>query len=120
MFDGTVRCIRDNGVPKTNVPWEIKHHSPTGMEWGYAGSGPADFALNILNQFLPVHDDILSTTLHDGKVSLIAENLYQQFKFDFVAGMPQEGGFIDKEVIIEWLVKHGVDPARIRTFEEQT
>lgn len=26
----------------------IKRHSPTGMEWGYAGSGPADLARSLL------------------------------------------------------------------------
>ena len=32
----------------TNVPHLVVHHSPTGYEWGYGGSGPADLALNIL------------------------------------------------------------------------
>ena len=34
----------------TNVPHLVVHHSPTGYEWGYGGSGPADLALNILDR----------------------------------------------------------------------
>jgi hypothetical protein len=37
--DGTVTC----SIPQTH-----KHHSPTGFEIGYGGSGPAYLALNIL------------------------------------------------------------------------
>lgn len=31
----------------TNVPHLVTHHSPSGYEFGYGGSGPADLALNI-------------------------------------------------------------------------
>ena len=30
----------------------VVFHSPTGFEWGYAGSGPADLALSILADYL--------------------------------------------------------------------
>jgi len=49
----------------------VVKHSPTGMEWGYGGSGPADTALSILNWAL------------DGKD--VPVYLYQKFKWDFVA-----------------------------------
>lgn len=55
---------------KTNVPRQIYRHSPTGYNFGYGGSGPADWALNIC--LLLVHADD-------------AYNLYQKFKFQFVA-----------------------------------
>jgi hypothetical protein len=32
---------------QTNVPHNIVYHSPTGFEWGYGGSGPAELALNL-------------------------------------------------------------------------
>ena len=42
------RNLTPNGpVVETNVPHNIVYHSPTGFEWGYAGSGPADLALNL-------------------------------------------------------------------------
>jgi len=36
----------------TNVPHLCIDHSPTGYEWGYEGSGPADLALNIVENIL--------------------------------------------------------------------
>ena len=50
------RLIKDEGVifykqgdkVVTNVPWSVVNGSPTGFSWGYNGSGPNDFALNIL------------------------------------------------------------------------
>ena len=51
----------------------LKHvvrHSPTGFSWGYGGSGPADTALSILTDCLG---------------EKIANSLYGQFKWDFVA-----------------------------------
>ena len=44
--DGRTRVTLD-GDP---LPWgvEVVPHSPTGLEWGYHGSGPAQLALAIL------------------------------------------------------------------------
>jgi len=36
------------GEMMQEFPQQIVEHSPTGYEWGYGGSGPADLALNIL------------------------------------------------------------------------
>ena len=75
---------------QTNVPWLVRHHSPTGMNAGYGGSGPADFALNILQwrlsqdcwSHLP-HDD--HVTLWDGQALKLAYRLHQDFKWQFLA-----------------------------------
>ena len=40
----------------TNVPHLVVHHSPLGYEWGYGGSGPSDFALNIAENMLRLMD----------------------------------------------------------------
>lgn len=57
-------------------------HSPTGMNWGYQGSGPADLALAILLDYLnetPTPDEMSM-----GKP--LAWRLHQLFKREFVAG----------------------------------
>ena len=36
-----------DGVP-LNPRLDLRNHSPTGLEWGYCGSGPAQLALAIL------------------------------------------------------------------------
>jgi len=56
---------------RSNVPRMIYYKSPTGYNFGYGGSGPADFALNICLQL--VHAD--DAYLH-----------FQRFKEQFVAG----------------------------------
>ena len=63
-------------------------HSPTGFEWGYTGSGPADLALNILYLYVNYPR---------------ALRLHQRFKDDFVARIPKEGGLILREQVMAWL-----------------
>ena len=87
---GDVVCSRDGGTIKTNVPRRITFHSPDGFEWGYGGSGPSDFALNILSLYI-------------GQEAAEAGGLYQNFKFNFVATLPYEGGTIKREDVMHWL-----------------
>lgn len=55
---------------------DLANHSPSGFEWGYAGSGPAQLALAILADALG----------DDGR----ALQLYQRFKSEVVAQMPAD------------------------------
>jgi len=45
---GSVIAIEDAGGAMTGVVRHVVKHSPTGMGWGYAGSGPADCARSLL------------------------------------------------------------------------
>ena len=85
---GDVVCSRDGEGPHTNVPHRIVRHSPSGLLWGYGGSGPADLALNILSVYIGQR---------------LAEGLYQDFKFEVVAKLPHEGGTIKREDILKWV-----------------
>ena len=82
----------------TNVPQRITLHSPDGFSWGYAGSGPADFALNILSMFI-------------GQEAAEKDGLYQRFKEQFIVPIPKEGGTIKRADILAWLAERGVEPA---------
>lgn len=94
---GDIVLKRINGCATANVPHAIVYHSPTGFEWGYGGSGPADLALNILYAVT-------------GNKKL-AMDLHQRFKWEFIVGMPAEGGIIKREEIIEWLRRNGCETA---------
>jgi hypothetical protein len=83
-----VVCSRVGEGIQTNVPCRIAYHSPDGFEWGYGGSGPADFALNILSIFAGQE---------------FAERHHQDFKWKFIAPMPYEGGKIKREDIVSWI-----------------
>jgi len=43
----------------------VIHDSPTGFEWGYGGSGPADLALSILS--FVIGDERQSVGIYEGK-----------------------------------------------------
>jgi len=89
-----IYCSRSASGIITNVPCRITYHSPDGFEWGYGGSGPADFALNILSIFV-------------GQEA--AERYHQEFKRAFVATLPQEGGTIKRDDILRWIGEKGVE-----------
>lgn len=90
---GDVRLWRDEqGVAHANVPHALIVHSPTGFEWGYAGSGPADLALNIL---LAVSGD-----------PEWSKRQHQHFKEQFLAALPSEGGTITKKELDEYVLVH--------------
>src|SRR5690349_17135908 len=57
--------------------FDLRTHSPTGFEWGYGGSGPAQLALALVADWLA----------DDGQ----ALALYQAFKSKTVAAFPREG-----------------------------
>lgn len=59
---------------------KVHNHSPDGFSWGYGGSGPAQLALAIVLEL---------TGKKDG---------YQEFKWNFVAGLPQEDFEVESEL----------------------
>ena len=103
--------------PCFNISQAIVHHSPTGLEWGYGGSGPADFALNILHLFLPplgpIPDDCedperwanADVKCFRGTASNAAWRLHQPFKDEFVAKLLRKGGVIRGDVIRQWIAE---------------
>ena len=76
------------GAQVEGLPPQHVRHSPTGYEWGYGGSGPADLALNILRAFTSEEE---------------ADQLYQEFKWDVIASLPRVGGTIEGRAVQAWL-----------------
>lgn len=56
---------------------KVRNHSPDGFNWSYAGSGPSQLALAILMKITTIEEALA---------------LYQQFKFNVIAMLP-EGNF---------------------------
>jgi len=59
-----------------NPRLDLRNHSPTGLEWGYGGSGPAQLALALAADVLGDDDR--------------AQAVYQKLKFRLVGGLPHE------------------------------
>jgi hypothetical protein len=90
----------------TNVPHLVAHHSPTGFEWGYGGSGPSDLALNIVEALLRRMDYNGETTTDVWDKSRIFRKsweLHHDFKRDFIAAVPEEGEIIPYNRVITWI-----------------
>ena len=51
--DNVILVSADNGETWANLPWGLEwvNHSPTGLNWGYHGSGYAQLAFAILHDF---------------------------------------------------------------------
>lgn len=67
---------------------KVRNHSPTGFEFGYSGSGPAQLALAVLL-------DCLGDEL--------AVRHYQDFKADFLAVAKGNRLDVTEEQILEWV-----------------
>ncbi len=96
----------ENRVAYTNVPHLTCWHSPSGFEWGYGGSGPADLALNILEATLQHtgHNGPREKTPRGSTCFTLARMLHQPFKWDVIAQLPQEeGGRIPFGDVVAWL-----------------
>lgn len=72
---------RVGDVVYTNVPHLVISHSPDGFNFGYAGSGPADLALNYCEWYL-IDAGFKGNKVKcfKGKCFAVAYQLHQQFK----------------------------------------
>ncbi|HKW48275.1 MAG TPA: DUF6166 domain-containing protein [Gemmatimonadaceae bacterium] len=67
---------------------DVRNHSPTGFEWGYGGSGPAQLALALAIDAL------------DGKDDALAVTVYQKVKWLLVAGLDGEAWSVTQDEIL--------------------
>lgn len=84
-----------DGASKRRALKHVVRHSPTGLNWGYAGSGPADLASSILADMLEVPG--------------VSPRMYQQFKFDMIVGLKSDGFRLPAEDVQQWLQKRWVN-----------
>lgn len=98
---------------------DLFNHSPTGFEWGYGGSGPAQLALAILAHHLKhnpsdleilraagvdIDPDVFEQDPRLSAADRAAVKLHQRFKFAVVANLHRERGWlIDTGVVREVL-----------------
>lgn len=74
-FRAVVRVIEDGDSRELDPRYDISNHSPTGFEWGYGGSGPAQLSLAIL-----------ADSLGD---AAMAGALHQKFKWRVIGALPR-------------------------------
>jgi hypothetical protein len=70
--------VEENGeVYSLHPRHDLRNHSPTGFEWSYTGSGPAQLALALAADVLSDDD--------------FAQEIYQRLKFKLIGGLSYEG-----------------------------
>ena len=72
-----------NGLP-LEPRFDLWYHSPTGFEWGYCGSGPAQLALALLADHLANDQEALE--------------YYQRFKLAVIAGFRRNRTLTGREI----------------------
>src|SRR5438874_1229560 len=94
--DGRCEVVKttDQGKTPLNPRLDLWNRSPTGFEFAYGGSGPAQTALAILAE--ATGNDRLAVALH------------QCFKWEFVARCPREGFEFSEREILEWVEREKV------------
>lgn len=87
---GVAFVHRDGDLYEVGPSLKVENHSPTGFEWAYGGSGPAQLALAILLDHLdPVH----------------AVELHQKFKWQIVAKLPKCGWKLSTFEVMAWVAE---------------
>lgn len=84
----TVETINESAAP-LDPRTDLRNHSPTGFEWGYGGSGPAQLSLALLADALkgcPNSDDL-------------AQEFYQRFKDKVISGMGNDRWVLSQATI---------------------
>ena len=75
---GCTVVVSDAGGTRVLDPrLDLRNHSPTGFEWGYGGSGPAQLALALA-----------AAATGDAEAAL---GVYQRLKFRVVGRLPEGG-----------------------------
>ncbi len=114
--DTVVLFSTDNGETWANLPLCLQHvnHSPTGFNWGYYGSGPAQLAFAILFRFFRMEWKLsIETAERFCKVT----GLYGQFKSAFIGRFGDEWE-IDGSQIAFWLEDMGSTMSTLDKEEE--
>ena len=88
LREGHAALVTVNDRP-LNPRLDLWNHSPSGFEWGYSGSGPAQLALALLADHLSDDDE--------------AVRLHHDFKCEVVARLPYRGWTLTDREIREYL-----------------
>jgi hypothetical protein len=91
----TVVVEEDGEFTGLDYRYDLRNHSPDGVEWGYGGSGPTQLALALAA-------DVLG---NDDKAQLV----YQRLKAKLICGLPHEG----------WVLTEGRIRSAIEAIEQE-
>lgn len=83
----TVRIVEDGDARELPLRLDIANHSPTGFEWGYGGSGPAQLAIALI-----------ADAMGGSRADVL--RLHQRFKWAVVGRLPRTGFHLTEMEVI--------------------
>jgi uncharacterized protein DUF6166 len=102
-----VACVMINDSLALPLRLDLDNRSPTGFEWGYGGSGPAQLALALLAH--ATCDDELALRQH------------QEFKWRVTAKLDRNSEWtLSREMVLEISLQITRDQRRKREFTQQS
>ncbi len=96
---GVVKILDNDSYRDLDPRLELISHSPSGFQWGYPGSGPAQLALAII-----------ADATGDDNLALAS---YQRFKQEVIVGLPVKWSLTHEQVLgwlKTWVVKSQKSP----------
>lgn len=101
--DGLAVFVLEEGVGFARPLKHFVHHSPTGFECGYEGSGPADLALSIAADVLGPETERVK--IYGGTVGQRAWNIHQVVKRLLVARLPGREDWLVEESEVRTIIE---------------
>ncbi len=98
----------DHRLLELEPSFKLARHSPTGFEWGYSGSGPAQLALAMMLEYYLA----AGASIEDAGHTALAH--HQEFKRQIVANMPDTRWELTFDDIALWGVAPGGTIARLK------
>lgn len=94
-------------IPPRN---DIYNHSPDGVEWGYAGSGPAQAAVAVLAHALEHLPELAGKLENPDQMVL---DLHQKFKALYLVALPHDEEWIITDDMIRAFLRIVYNPERL-------
>lgn len=119
IFAGPQVWAVDASGDRSPLEHRVRYHSPSGFDWGYGGSGPAELALNLLvdalGALLPMCPRCKGRGRYRGQRCYECQGLqiadalwrvHHDFKWAFIAGLPDRRWSIDRVDVVQWWIGH--------------
>ena len=91
-------------IAYTNVPHHVVDLSPAGFDWGHAGPGTHDLALNVLETALRREGHRGPRAARpEGTCFILALLLRGRFAAEFLSTLPEDGGTIYSAEVDRWI-----------------
>lgn len=113
LAGGVEVVVREDGTKRPLG--HVVLHSPTGLEWGYGGQGPADLALSILADYFgetaripaPQRKNGLLIPNVDAIERTRAWQWHRLFLWEVIVSLPRQEFALGSNEIASWLRRHG-------------